>query len=120
MNCYLCLVETEHYDQPAVALCQRCGAGVCRRHLVERVVVPPVGMGNDTMLRYSLICCRCHTAATVPLQRLCSAHTTQEPETQRTRWNWWNWFTKRQQATLPEPEEAVSTVELFLKQQRKQ
>lgn len=120
MNCYLCSVEAERDDQPAVALCQRCGAGACRQHLVERVVAPPVGMGNDTRLRYSLICCRCNIAATVPIQHLWPAQKMQEPAIQRAKWNWWKWFTNRQQSSLPEPDEAVSTVEMFLKQQRKQ
>lgn len=39
MNCLDCLSDSAGYwshgkEQPAVAICTRCGAGVCRRHAV--------------------------------------------------------------------------------------
>ncbi len=37
MNCSICLVETGCATRAAVAVCQRCGAGVCGAHLARPV-----------------------------------------------------------------------------------
>ncbi len=122
MNCYLCLVETGCHHRPAFALCQRCGAGVCVEHLVELTFPPVVGMGGDSSARQSLICRRCYrstVSSSGPSQP--QSHLARQEKQEPSRgWNVWHWLRGRQQSELPDPEEAVTTVELFLKRQRSQ
>jgi len=119
MICYLCSLEAGQ-ERRAIGVCKCCGAGICRSHLVETLTTPPIGMGTDIHTRYSLLCRRCYTTTTPPTRL--PRNRTHEPD-EKSVWSerkWWHWLFKRKPATLPEPEEAVSTVELFLKQQRKQ
>jgi hypothetical protein len=122
MNCYLCLVETGCDYQPACALCQRCGAGICGVHLREQCFWPVAGLagGADPLVRYSLICQRCYLAAT---PSACPKPWPQkkQPQKQRTpseRW-WWKPFWRRLPPALPSEDDAVAIAEQFLKQRRK-
>ncbi len=119
MYCYACLVETGYADQPACALCQHCGGGMCRRHLVElptRTVCGPAGGPNSRLL-----CQRCYSgvAASAGPSRL---HVAGERQSWRALWPQWRWWQRlwrrRQPIDLPSAEEAVAAVEQFL--QRKQ
>ncbi len=66
MNCYECYPKSE----PAVALCQLCGKGLCRDHCVrqERQVVQhvPSGMAAQTRMLDRilprLVCAECDAA----------------------------------------------------------
>lgn len=120
MNCYVCLIETGCDHHPAFALCQRCGAGICEKHLVEVIVVPPVGMGGDSRPRYSMICCRCRRVANLPTRSLWPEKSTGKRDEQEifSGWRWLSQHWRRKQPELPKPEEAVAAVEQFLKRQR--
>ena len=120
MNCYICLVETGCTHQPAFALCQQCGAGVCAKHLVELTFPPIVGMGGERSARQSLICRRCYRSAVPPSRPAQSQQPPSNRDKQETTsgWNWWSWLRGHQQTELPHPEEAVAAAELFLKRQR--
>lgn len=118
MNCYICLVETGNESHPALAVCQRCGAGVCRVHLIELAVIPTVGLAGET--RSILICCRC-SPCTPPAARPSRSGKQVKGLGEHSRTsgrNWWNWLPWRRRSELPEPQEAVATVERFLKHQR--
>jgi hypothetical protein len=119
MNCYLCLQEND-VSRPALAFCRRCGAGMCQNHLVELLVRPVVGPGGNASPRYSLICYRCYRCAIPPTRLACSQRQTSEPGEQETSsgWRWWQRLWRRRKPALPTPEEAVRTVELFLKYER--
>ena len=123
MNCYLCLQEMHNVLRPALALCQRCGAGVCEEHLVELLTRPVVGMAGDSSAspRYTLICRRCYRSASPPTSLACPQKQRREHGERGTLsgGNWWQWFWRRRQSVLPSPQEAVTTVELFLKQEYK-
>ncbi len=115
MNCYVCLTEIGCESRPALAICQRCGAGVCKVHLVESVVTPVVGLAGEK--KSILICCRCSTS-TMPSARqsVSGKHVKGRGENSRpSRWNWWGWLRRRRHSELPEPEEAVASAERFLK-----
>jgi hypothetical protein len=61
MNCYDCAVEGR--AEPAVGICIKCGAGICRRHLhlqVEQGEVEPgsIGPGVEEATR-RLLCTSC-------------------------------------------------------------
>ena len=121
MNCYVCLVETGCESHPALAVCQRCGAGMCRTHLVESVVTPVAGLAGES--RSVLMCCRC--ALTPKLSSACVASPKQTKrrtgESRTWLWHWWNQLWRRQKrrlSDLPQPEEAVAAVEHFLKGQQ--
>ena len=122
MNCYLCLQEMHGVSRPALALCQRCGAGMCQDHLVELLARPVVGPAGDSSAspRYTLVCCRCYRSAIPPTRLACSQRQTREHGEQETSsgWRWWQQLWRRRQPALPTPEEAVTTVEIFLKYER--
>ncbi|SRR5579884_2458628 len=111
MHCYICLVETGCLSHAAVALCQRCGAGVCDTHLLVLEKPPVVGMAGDGQHRRHLICSHCS-------QRLVTSPQ-QEPQPQRQpsrgKRFFWQWWKRRREHALPEPEEAVAAVEQWLK-----
>jgi len=46
MYCYVCFIETGCDSSPALAICQRCGAGICRAHLVESTMAPGLAQGE--------------------------------------------------------------------------
>src|SRR5690349_6328840 len=124
MNCYLCLIQTHCASHPVLALCQQSGAGICEEHLVELLARPVVGLAGDnrTLPRYTLICCRCYGSAAPPTRPQRSPVQTSETDKQETssRCRWWSWLWHRRQPELPNPEEAVTAVELLLKRQRSQ
>ena len=122
MNCYRCLVEMKCNHQLACALCQRCGAGVCARHLVQLTVTPIVGMASGGHPRQSLICQDCHQLAFTPPQRPQSQDrgmVSKERE-QKTPVLWKMWYRVRgqRQVELLNPEDVVAAAELHLKRQR--
>ncbi len=43
MNCYICLLETGCESRPALAICQHCGAGMCREHIRESITANESG-----------------------------------------------------------------------------
>ncbi len=118
MNCYLCQVETGNAFHPALAICQRCGAGICGEHLVESVVTPVIGLAGDS--RSILICCRC--SAFSPRQARLPESRKQvkgrDGQGRASGWSWLRWLRRRRLSTLPNPEEAVAAVERFLHRQR--
>src|SRR5436309_3039265 len=118
MNCYVCRVETGNELRPALAICQRCGAGVCGAHLREWLVTPIVGLAGDT--RSILVCCRCFPSI-LPSTRWPESRKYAKEQGKQNwtwRWNWWSWLRLRRASGLPEPEEAVTAVEHFLHRQQ--
>jgi hypothetical protein len=117
MNCYLCLIEIGCGDQTAYALCQRCGAGMCGRHLRELCFLPAAGMMDaHPTAKYSLICQRCYQAvapSTRPLQK--NMQRTQNPSLREF---WRICFRRRTSPPLPTETEAVILAEQFLKHER--
>ncbi|SRR5579875_3579591 len=120
MKCYACLLETGRDEQSAVAICQRCGAGICPVHLVEvraRHVVGPAGSGTPG---FSLFCCRCYNATT-------NLHVAPRKRSSRRSefaflacWQrWWKSLWPRRESGLPTSEEAVAAAEAFLKRQQR-
>lgn len=67
MNCYLCLVETGCASRAAVAVCQRCGAGMCGAHLRELPAIPVVSLAGTP--KSVLLCCRCAPSLVAPAAR---------------------------------------------------
>src|SRR2546421_6818948 len=120
MNCYVCRVETGNESRPALAVCQRCGAGICGAHLRELVANPVAGLGGET--RFLLICCRCSQSPLSLVRPPQSEKQMKDPGAigRTSRWNWRGWFWPRRPSELPKPEEAVSAVERFLNHQRSQ
>ncbi len=122
MNCYVCRVETGNCSHPALAICQRCGAGVCDAHVVEVKVIAATGLAGSA--RYLLICSRCYAA----LSQERSPRTkkpAQEKSTpaQPAGKHWWNRLRRnrsKEETGQMEPAEAVKEVERFLQQQRRQ
>jgi hypothetical protein len=113
MNCYLCLVETGCASRAAVAVCQRCGAGICGAHLRVLSATPVAGLAG--VPRTILLCCRCAPSPGVPAARLMPEHHAQQGEQGRSEWRWWGRF--RRYGDLPKPAEAVAAVERFLHRQ---
>jgi hypothetical protein len=123
MNCYQCLVEMGYAHQPAFALCQRCGAGVCDQHLVEVTLMSIAGMAGSGRHRHSLLCHRCHQSAQASPQPT-QPHATfslAEPHEQKSLslpWNIWKRLRGKHHSELPTSQEVVEAAELFLKRQR--
>jgi hypothetical protein len=124
MNCYACLVETGDTSQTACAVCKECGAGICHAHAVDVTHTTPAGSTSMvTAPRSRLLCQRCYRsifpASSSPRAK---GYTKGYSESGKlSLWHWWQRLWHRQPATpattLPNPEEAVSAVEQFLKQQ---
>jgi hypothetical protein len=108
MNCYVCRVETGCESHPALAICQRCGAGICGLHLVELTVTPVVGLAGDR--RSILVCCRC-SQTQLYQQKVVKE---QEKQGKTSGCRWWQRFRRSRPSALPTPEEAVAAVEQFL------
>jgi hypothetical protein len=119
MHCYACLVETGYAHQPACALCQHCGGGMCHRHLVElptRTACGPAGAPHSRLL-----CQRCYYALVAPAapSRSCTTERQRRNCVTWPQWRWWQRLWRRRQPTdLPSAEEAIAAAERFL--QRKQ
>lgn len=126
MNCYLCLMETRCASCPAFAICQHCGAGMCEKHLVEVKTTPLVGMAGMMYAnsQHSLICWHCYNTAFLSTPGHRSRRTGNETDTPKKEGAWWKgwfqsvWLWSRPQSIVPNEEEAVATVEQFLKQRR--
>jgi hypothetical protein len=114
MKCYLCLVRTGDASRDAFAICQRCGAGVCDIHLVPVQRLPGMAGGGNR----SLICSQCSYAGSSVSP--CSDLGQGVRQEMKAGHSWWTWFRRKRVAVLPEPEEAIVTVERFLKQKRGQ
>ncbi|TFV30121.1 DUF2180 family protein [Streptomyces sp. T1317-0309] len=72
MRCFDCPdPETGSPDTEAVALCRRCGAALCRQHLItlERSVHRPAGLGPATspIPVRRILCSWCNRAGTAAL-----------------------------------------------------
>ena len=120
MNCYVCLVETGCESCPALAICQRCGAGICREHLRESVVTPTVGLAGE--VRSILVCCRC-SPSPLPLEKESDSRKRLKEQGKQgmlSGRNWWDRLWRHRPSALPEPAEAVAAVERFLDNQRSQ
>ena len=121
MNCYVCRVETGNSVHPALAICQRCGAGVCDAHVVEIKMMEAIGLAGAS--RFLLICSRCYAA--LSQKRLPHA---KKPTGEKSApvkppgKHWWNrfWQSRSKEAEPMEPAETVKEVERFLHQQRRQ
>jgi hypothetical protein len=114
MKCYLCLVKTGDASRDACASCQHCGAGVCDSHLVSVQRHPGMAGGG----KRSLICSQCSSADS-PV-RPCSDLGQQGRREMKRGYSWWTWLRRKRVAVLPEPEEAIATIEQFLKQRHGQ
>lgn len=118
MNCYLCRIEAGNGFRPALAICQRCGAGVCEAHLVESTRTPVVGLAGASN---AVICSRC----SAPFSQQRSREARKSPRAE-VAWSrsplkiLWHWLFRRCPSELPEPAEAVKEVERFLHRQRSQ
>lgn len=120
MNCFMCLVETGCASHPAFAICQKCGVGICEKHLVELITPPLVGLGasNSGAYQYNMVCCRCYKPIAPIVRRLSPQPHMRKQD--KPGWNWWNLLRRHRRSELPNSEDAVATVEIFLKRQRKQ
>jgi hypothetical protein len=119
MNCYVCRVETGNGSHPALAICQRCGAGVCGAHVVEIKLISTAGMAGAT--KFLLICSRCYGALSqerLPHSKKPMKEKSASDKTPRRRW--WNSFWRGHPLESMVPAEAVKEVERFLRQQRRQ
>ena len=114
MNCYICLLETGCESRPALAICQHCGAGMCREHIIESIV-PQMSLGS----RSTLMCSRCYASPVQPAKPTGSWKQARELDG-HTRTSTWNWLRRLRKSELPEPEEAVVAVERFLNHRRSQ
>lgn len=118
MNCYLCRIEAGNGFRPALAICQRCGIGVCEAHLVESTRMPVVGLAGASN---AVICSRC--SAPFSQQR---SHEARKSTGEKNAWSrsplkiLWDWLFRRGPSELPEPAEVVKEVERFLHSQRGQ
>ncbi len=101
MNCYLCLVETGCASRAAVAVCQRCGAGMCGAHLRELSATSVAGLAGTP--RTILLCCRCAPSPVAPAARPMSK---QQGKYGKSGWRWWG--RHRLHGELPNPAEAVA------------
>ncbi len=114
MNCYVCLMETGCASCAAVAVCQRCGAGMCGAHLRELSAIPIAGLAGTP--RSILLCCRCSPSPVAPAARpMLERQETQQGEHGRSGWRWWG--RRRRNVDLPNPAEAVAAAERFLNRQ---
>jgi hypothetical protein len=119
MNCYVCRVETGNGSHPALAICQRCGAGVCDTHVVEIKMISTAGMAGA--ISSLLICCRCYAALSPERLSRTKKPTAEKSASEKaTRKRWWNHFWRGHSAEPMEPAEAVKEVERFLRHQRRQ
>lgn len=127
MNCYACLVETGNTIQSACAICKECGAGICSAHAVDVTHTMSAGSTSLTAAsRSRLLCQRCYRALFPSSTSLRARGYTKRYSLsgKSSLWRWWQrlWhreaFQQSSSATaLPSPEQAVSAVEQFLKQQ---
>lgn len=118
MNCYLCRIEAGNGFRPALAICQRCGAGVCEAHLVESTGMPIVGLAG---IGYAIICSRCSAPFSQQRSREGRKSTREEKAWSRSPIKMlWSWLSRRGPSELPKPTEIVKEVELFLHRQRTQ
>jgi hypothetical protein len=115
MNCYHCLASSENRVSVAVAVCQRCGSGICPHHLMTLAGSTSVGMSGATTP--SIVCSRCFRLLYPSDQRQNQARAHKKKS-----WIWHVTMRGKQQdlneQILPQPEEAVALIERFLKQQR--
>lgn len=111
MNCYLCYKEAGNATNPALGFCQRCGAGICERHLVLVTSQPAGGMNGLTPRMRSLQCVHCLEIGKPARHASHRFPQSQEPFLRKVR-TWWRNATR----PLPEPQEAVAMVERYLKQ----
>jgi hypothetical protein len=123
MNCYLCLVETGCRNQPAYVLCRKCLAGICQEHLVEIGRTPATGLAVYPAEPH-FMCLRCYNRSH-NLTCASSSQGCQERQGQRPTISWhgfwqqfWWWCCPQRQPVLPTPQEALETVEHYLRQQR--
>jgi hypothetical protein len=118
MNCYLCLVETGCTHQLAYALCQKCMAGICQDHLVAMGTVSLSGYPP----RPHFLCQRCYHLTSAPSGYSRQGDHRRENGDPPFSWrSWWQqlWLPlSRRLSPLPTPEEALETVEDYLRQQR--
>jgi hypothetical protein len=118
MHCYLCLIDGRGEQRSACAICQRCGAGVCEKHLVTQTSTAPIGMAGNGKPRYLLTCQRCSSDLGGIAQSTRSPGVPHQiPLVDNRRW----WLRPRKKRTdLPDPQAAIAGVERFLKKQRRQ
>lgn len=125
MNCYLCFKEANCASCPAFAICRRCGAGMCEKHLVEVKAAPVVGMGGSmyATTHPDLICWNCYRVVYLPTAVQQSREMRNAVDASRKGLPWWKyWYHRllcRPQSILPDEKEAVAAVEHFLRHQRK-
>ncbi len=118
MNCYVCLVSSSGEQKAACAICQRCGAGLCEKHLITHCSTSPMGMGGNGNPRYLLVCQRCSPDRGGMVQSPQPALSQYRPKLVSHR-HWWQ-RVQRKQPDLPDSQEAIAGVEQFLKKQRRQ
>lgn len=115
MNCYRCLVGSENRVCAAVAVCQRCGSGMCARHLMT--LTRPATTGMNAAMTPSLVCSHC-------FQALFPAAQARKHERTRKSRSWIERLSRRgkqhdnAEQALPAPAEAVELIERFLRQQK--
>ena len=115
MNCYRCLVGAESRVCSAVAVCQRCGSGMCLQHLVT--LSRPATTGMNAAMTPGLICSHC-------FQALFPAMQARRHERTNKAGSWMERLSKRgksrgrDEQVLPAPAEAVELIERFLRQQK--
>jgi hypothetical protein len=116
MNCYMCLVDGGGEQKAACAICQRCGAALCEKHVITHISTAPIGMGGSGNPRYLLVCQRCFQGMGGGIS---SMPPSLSPDQRMPRWGFWQ-FTRRKQPELPDPQEAIAEAERFLKKKRRQ
>ena len=119
MNCYLCFLETHNPSRPAFGICHTCGVGICECHLIVVTVQSISGMATQILPSRRLYCSHCHKEE--PISRDPSPTIPRTPQEQRSRSSWRGWWQRlngKREYALPEPEEAITLVEQYLKQQQ--
>ncbi|EFH83308.1 hypothetical protein [Ktedonobacter racemifer] len=117
MICYQCICEGSTAAHMACAVCSRCGGGACERHVVES---GRTHTGLSGAAQTWLICTRCYYGNTSVAAQAENAASMQAEEGVAQRiFARLPWKRQRQEPaqeqTLPSADEAVETVEAFLR-----
>jgi hypothetical protein len=114
MHCYVCLLEKGCDLYPALAICQRCGAGMCKMHLFEMITTSVVGMGGSP--KNVLICSRCFASAENQTRNITKGRVSgRNNKPHKTLGQgWWSRLWRRRTEELPTPDEAIASVERYL------
>ena len=120
MICYQCICEGSTTPHMACAVCSRCGGGACERHVVESW---RAHTGLSGAAQTWLTCTRCYYGNTpVQIQAENAAYMQAEEGVAKKLFARLPWKRQRQEPVqeqvLPCADEAINTVEAFLRMSR--